>query len=85
MFASRSNLSISASLAGGGALAFAGGVYFHSNAYDDTVKISGTSGSSTEVVGAIVTDLLTVTGQGTITMTLNPIASMNVTKISLLQ
>jgi hypothetical protein len=85
IFSSRSNLSITASLAGGGALAFAGGIYFHSSSYDDTVKIAGVSGSSTEVVGAIVTDLLTVTGQGTITMSLNPIPSVNVAKISLLQ
>jgi hypothetical protein len=85
MFSSLTNLGITPALAGGGALAFAGTLYFHSNAYDDTVKLSGVSGSSTEVVGSVVTDLLTVTGQGSITMALNPVPSISISKVSLLQ
>jgi hypothetical protein len=53
--------------------------------YNDVFSLSGNSGSGTYVLGSIVTDNLTLGGTSGITMDLNPNATYNILKASLLQ
>jgi hypothetical protein len=73
------------STAGNGSLAFSGTMYFHNTANNATWNISGNGGSGTYLVGNIVTDKMTLAGNGTVLLSLNPAATINVLKVALLQ
>ena len=94
-FADRSNSGTSAwnepVLSGSGGLLLAGNMYFHNcvgtpcTGYNQLVTISGSSSSTTDIVGEIVTDQLLLTGNGTINMNLSPYSSFSLLKVALLQ
>lgn len=98
-FQDRSASGVSASWGGGGSFLLAGTMYFHHcNAtgtgtscgsaptyYDAMFSLAGNSGSSTYVLGDIVTDNLTLGGTSGITMDLNPTSAFNILKATLLQ
>jgi hypothetical protein len=70
---------------GNGQLLFSGVFYFHSTANDATWNISGNGGSNTYLVGQFVTDKLTMSGNGSILLSLNPALTTNVLKVAILQ
>ena len=84
---------------GSGAFTMAGAMYFHacnasgtglncgspSTYYSDIFTLSGGSGSNTYVLGEIVTDNLTLGGNSTINMDLNPTTAFTTRKASLYQ
>ncbi|HZR31864.1 MAG TPA: pilus assembly protein TadG-related protein [Terriglobales bacterium] len=98
-FQDRKGLSVQPSWNGGGMFLLAGTMYFHScNAagtgvgcgapgtyYNDVFTLQGNSGSNTYVLGSIVTDNLTLGGNSTIVMDLNPTVAYSTLKASLLQ
>jgi hypothetical protein len=84
MFNAHTN-STTPSLAGNGQLLFSGVFYFHATNNSANWSLSGNGGSNTSLVGEIVTDQLTLAGNGTINMTLNAAASTNVLKVAILQ
>ena len=98
-FQDRSTLSANPSWGGGGSFLLAGTMYFHScNAagtgtgcgaagtyYNDMFTLQGGSGSSTYVLGDIVADNITLGGNSSITMDLNPAKAFTILKVSLLQ
>jgi len=78
----------------------AGSMYFHqcnsvppdaanlqcdNTTFDDTYNLGGSSGSSTYVLGDIITDQLFLQGNTAITMNLNPTAAFTVLKAALVQ
>jgi hypothetical protein len=85
---------------GGGQFLLAGTMYFHqcvttgsdtglncsaASAFNDTLTLAGNPGSSTYILGEIITDQLTLQGSATLTMDLNSQTSFNVLKASLFQ
>jgi hypothetical protein len=95
IFADRSNSGTSwysqPTLGGNGALLFTGNLYFHNcvgspcTGYNQDLTITGNGSSSTAVVGEIVTDQLSVGGNGTINMQLFPTSGFGVLKAGLLR
>jgi len=77
--------STSVGLAGSGSLAFSGSIYSHNSSFSDIFDVSGAAGSNTFILGEIVSDNISVTGSGTIKMALNPGASVDLIKVSILQ
>ena len=75
----------SPSLAGGGTLAYTGTFYFHSGSYATVFNITGGSTNGTLLWGNVVTDQMQLTGNGALTMALNPSATTPMLKVSLLQ
>ncbi len=83
------------SMQGGGGLLLAGSLYFHncpgspscspSTDFNAFVQLQGTPSSGTYVLGNITTDELVLSGNGSISMALNPNAIYNILKASLLQ
>ena len=81
---------------GGGGLTIAGTLYFTnsflptksdlagSSAYQ-TVSLQGTPGSTTQIVGQILSDSLLLGGNSTIRMTLNPNAVLPIRKLALIR
>lgn len=84
IFNSHSNKSTPSTTANG-QLLFSGTLYFHSTDNKATWNISANGGSNTYLVGNIVTDELTLSGNGTILLSLNPAPSVNVLKVAILQ
>jgi hypothetical protein len=99
-FGNRSTAAVSPSFGGGGVAAALGSLYFHycnsangaglgsscpSTAYTDQLTLQGGSGSTSYIVGNIVTDQLGLGGTPQIVMDLNPNALYYVLKASLLQ
>ena len=98
-FQDRSTLSANQSWGGSGSFLLAGTMYFHScNAagtgtgcgaagtyYNDMFTLQGGSGSSTYVLGDIIADNITLSGNSSITMDLNPTKAFTILKASLLQ
>jgi hypothetical protein len=99
-FGNRSAAAVSPSFGGGGVAAALGSLYFHycnsangaglgsscpSTAYTDQLTLQGGSGSTSYIVGNIVTDQLGLGGTPQIVMDLNPNALYYVLKASLLQ
>jgi hypothetical protein len=96
-FMDRSQTLNIANWGGGGSFLLAGTMYFHAcNAtgtgincgspttyYTNTFSLQGNSGSSTYVLGDIVTDNLTLGGTSGITMDLNPNVAFNILKATL--
>lgn len=68
-----------------GQLLFSGTLYFHSKDNQANWNINANGGSSTYLVGNIVTDELTLSGNGTILLSLNPAASVDILKVAMLQ
>jgi hypothetical protein len=98
-FQDRSAQSVNPNWGGGGQFLLAGDMYFHSCKADgsgvscgaagtwlnDVFGLGGTSGSSTYVLGDIVTDNLLLRGTSGITMDLNPTTAFSLLKATLLQ
>lgn len=89
-----------ASWGGGGSMLLAGSMYFHfcksgvsdaanlacdSSDFTDLFSLGGHSGSSTYVLGDIITDELSLQGNTAITMDLNPTTSFTTLKAALVQ
>jgi hypothetical protein len=49
------------------------------------LTLNGGSGTSTYILGEIITDQLQLTGSGAIKLALNPAATTNMSKIAILQ
>jgi hypothetical protein len=64
---------------------FSGALYFHSTSYGDVLNISGGASTGTYVLGEIVVDEVNLSGSGAIKLALNPQASTEMTKVSVLQ
>ena len=93
------NASTNPNWGGGGAMLLAGTMYFHQcvtsgsdtgqgcvgAAFNDQVTLGGGSGSTTYVLGDIISDQLNLHGNSGITMDLNPSATLSTLKASLLQ
>ena len=99
-FGNRSTAAVNPSWGGGGTAAALGSMYFHycnspdgaglgtncpSTAFTDNITLQGGSGSTSYVVGDIVTDELGLGGNPTIVMDLNPNALYYVYAATLLQ
>jgi hypothetical protein len=98
-FLDRSVTNANPSWGGAGAFLLAGDMYFHScNAagtggpcgptgtyYTDNFTLQGNSGSTTYVLGNIITDNLQLGGTSAITMDLNPNKAYDILKVSLLR
>ena len=64
----------------------AGTMYFHNKTdFSDTFTLTGNSGSSTYVLGDIVADAVSLSGDSQVTMDLNSSVVFNVLKASILQ
>jgi len=71
---------------GGGQFLLAGTMYFHQNGtFNATFKLNGNPGSSTYILGEIITDKLSMSGTPNINMQLNPNAAYNTLKATLLR
>ena len=84
---------------GGGSMLLAGTMYFHqcvttggdtglgcvSGAYNDLLSLGGTPSSSTYVLGDVIADQLSLSGNAGLTMDLNPSATFTTLKAALLQ
>ena len=84
---------------GGGSMLLAGTMYFHqcvtsgsdtgqgcvSGAFNDIFSLGGTPSSSTYVLGDVIADQLSLSGNAGLTMDLNPSAAYNTLKAALLQ
>jgi hypothetical protein len=75
----------SPSFAGGAGLAYAGSLYFHSNSYADVLGLTGGGGTGTFILGEIVADQITLTGNGAIGMQLNSAPSTYMLKAAAFQ
>jgi Flp pilus assembly protein TadG len=85
-FQDRSATGVQASWGGGGTFGLMGFMYFHSSgSYSDLMTLQGNSSSTSFVIGDIVTDKLSLGGNPTVEMDLNPNALYYVLKASLLQ
>ncbi len=73
------------SFAGGAGLAYAGSLYFHSNSYTDVLGLTGGGGTGTFILGEIVADQISLTGNGAIGMQLNSAPSTYMLKAATFQ
>jgi Flp pilus assembly protein TadG len=86
MFQDRSTASANQSWGGGGAMLLAGTMYFHNSTdFSDTFTLTGNSGSSTYVLGDIVADDVSLSGDSQVTMDLNTSVVFSVFKASIFQ
>ena len=86
MFQDRTTASANQSWGGGGSMLLAGTMYFHNSTdFSDRFTLTGTSGSSTYVLGDIVADSVLLSGDSQVTMDLNTSVVFNVLKASILQ
>jgi hypothetical protein len=88
-----------AGMQGGGGLVITGNLYFHncnsagtgtgcsnpSTGYNGLLQLQGTPGAGTYVLGNITADSFVLSGNGGVSMALNPNAVFNVLKASLIQ
>ena len=72
-------------LGGSGKLAFSGAVYAHNSSYTSDFNVSGAAGPSTFILGEIISDNVTLSGSGTISMALGSTPSVDLVKVSILQ
>jgi hypothetical protein len=98
-FQDRASVSVNPNAGGGGSYILAGNMYFHScnasgtgttclappTAWNDILTLQGGSGSSTYVLGQIIVDNLTLQGNASIYMDLNPSSAFSILKASLYQ
>jgi hypothetical protein len=93
------NAGMNPSYGGGGSMLTAGAMYFHqcvttggvdtggvgcpSSAFNTTLNFNGGSGSSTYVLGYIIADKISLGGNSSIFMNLNPAATYNIIKVGL--
>lgn len=87
------------SMQGGGGLVLTGSLYFHNcnsagsgtncsnpaTGYNAFLQLQGTPGSGTYVLGNITADSFVLSGNGAVAMSLNPNATYNILKASLIQ
>lgn len=100
-FQDRANADVKgqASMQGGGGLVISGNLYFHNcnssgtgtgcslptTGYNAFLQLQGTPGSGTYVLGNITADSFVLSGNGAVSMALNPNAVYNILKASLIQ
>jgi len=98
-FQDRSGQSVAPGWGGGGQFLLAGTMYFHScnstgsgtgcdtppTYYNDIFALGGNSGSTTYVLGSVITDNLKLQGSATLAMDLNPTTAFNILKAALYQ
>jgi hypothetical protein len=84
IFAAHSNVP-SLNFNGGGGLGFVGALYFHNSTYQDVFNLGGGSGGNTFVSGLIVTDQMSLGGNGSITMSLSAIPTIGMVKVGVYQ
>jgi Flp pilus assembly protein TadG len=83
MFQAHANTS-QPTMTGSGSLAFGGALYFHSTSFADVLKFSGNGTSGTYVIGQIVADQVTLSGNGSVYLALNGVATINTSKVTIL-
>jgi hypothetical protein len=76
---------VTPTLTGNGQLLFSGVFYFHATDNSASLTLGGNGGSSTTLVGEIVTDKLSIGGNGTVKMSLNAGPTTNILKVGILQ
>jgi putative Flp pilus-assembly TadE/G-like protein len=98
-FQDRSNTGSNANsvLNGGGGLLLVGTMYFHdcpgsltgpcsaTNDYQSVLSLQGNSGTSTQIIGDIITDQLALGGNSTISMQLSPYSTLSFLRAGLVQ
>ncbi|MHB1699044.1 MAG: pilus assembly protein TadG-related protein [Acidobacteriaceae bacterium] len=72
-------------LTGSGSLSFGGALYFHAVGYVDSLKFAGNGSSATFIIGEIVADQITFSGNGAVSLALNPVATIDTSKVAILQ
>ena len=72
-------------LIGTGSMTFSGSLYFHSTGYNTVMSFGGGGSAGSYVLGEIVTDQLTLTGNGVLHMYLNPAPTFELAKVGLFQ
>lgn len=72
-------------LAGSGNLAFSGVLYFHSTGFSDNLGIKGSSSTGAFILGEVIADQISLTGNGAVNLALNPEASTEMLKVGMLQ
>ncbi|HLW79649.1 MAG TPA: hypothetical protein VKU44_08630, partial [Terriglobia bacterium] len=89
--------SASSTLNGGGGLLLVGTMYFHdcpesltgpcsaTNDYQSVLSLQGNAGTSTQIVGDIITDQLALGGNSTISMELSPYSTLSFLRAGLVQ
>lgn len=70
---------------GSGSLAYSGALYLHSTGYQTTLDISGGASTGTFILGEIIADKVSLTGSGVVKLALNPQATVNESKVAILQ
>jgi hypothetical protein len=85
VFQAHSNSATQPSFTGSGSLAYSGALYFHSTGYTDVFSLSGGATNGTFILGEIVADQVNLSGSGTIKLALNPQATVNSSKVAILQ
>ena len=84
-FSGHSNTYSGTLIGAGASLNFSGALYFHNSSYADLVELDGAGGSTTYAIGMIVVDQLTLSGSGTIAMTLTNVTPSSPTEVSVFQ
>jgi hypothetical protein len=85
LFFQAHSVSASPSWSGGGTFLLAGFMYFHNSSYGDSMSLLGNTGSTAYTLGNIVTDKITMGGGGSISMILNPAATYQILRPTLVQ
>ena len=73
------------SLIGSGSLAFSGSLYFHSTGYNTAMSLGGGGSSGSFMLGEIVADQVSLTGNGLIKLALNPAPNFALGKVAMFQ
>ncbi len=84
-FSGHSNTYSNTLIGAGATLNFSGVLYFHNSNYADLVQLNGAGGSTTYAIGMVVVDQLTLSGSGTIAMTLTNVTSSSPPEVGLFQ
>ncbi len=84
-FSGHSNTYSNTLIGAGATINFSGALYFHNSSYADLVQLSGAGGSTTYAIGMIVVDQLTLSGSGTISMSLTSATSSAPPEVSIFQ
>jgi len=84
-FSGHSNTYNGTLIGAGASLDFSGALYFHNSSYADVVQLSGAGNSTTYAIGTIVVDQLTLSGSGTIAMSLTGVTASGPPEVSVFQ
>ena len=72
-------------LIGSGSMTFSGSLYFHSTGYNTQMSFGGGGSGGSYVLGEVVADQITLTGNGVLHMYLNPVPTFELAKVGMFQ